>query len=297
MSSQAQPQTQDFWQWYDQAQQQARALGIPTAELDWLLRELAGLDRLSLRLRPSLQHLSSSEFDHLWQRRLQERIPVQYLVGRVSWRDFELRVTPAVLIPRPETELLVDLAAARAHSGETWADLGTGSGAIALGLARLQLGLKLVATDISEVALAIAQENAKRLGSTVEQQVQFYQGNWFEPLSRLNKPLDGMMSNPPYIPAAEVLQLEPEVRQHEPHLALDGGPDGLSAFRQLVQEAPSYLRPGGHWLVEVMADQAASVAQQLAASRCYTDIQTYPDLAGIERFVGAVCCHSRWEAH
>ncbi len=276
-----------FWQWYDQAKVRGSAAGVSISELDWLVRELAGVDRLAVRLQTDVNHPPLPELDQLWQKRLHQRVPIQYLVGRVAWRDFELKVTPAVLIPRPETEQLVDLAAARARPGELWADLGTGSGAIALGLARLQPALTVVATDISAAALAVAQHNAQQLG--LGERLQFSLGSWFEALSSLPRPLDGLVSNPPYIPAAEVLALQPEVAQHEPRLALDGGPDGLACLRHLVEQAPAYLRRGGQWLVEVMAGQAPAVAEALAVTERYAEIEIQADWAGIERFVVAVC--------
>lgn len=289
----------EFWQWYQQARAAATVAQVPIRELEWLLAATAGLDRLAFRLgtfatRPEISlSLPLDRLEQLWQQRLTDRVPVQYLVGRTQWREFSLIVSPAVLIPRPETELIIDLArsarptqAARGpdpHSYEHWADLGTGSGAIALGLATVFPDAIIHAVDCSTAALAIARQNAAAL--SLESQVQFYQGSWLSPLSHLQGQLTGMVSNPPYIPHQIVPTLDPEVARHEPHLALDGGLDGLDCLRLLVNQAPRYLQPGGLWLVEVMAGQAPEVADLLDQNGYYQHIQIHADLAGIDRFV------------
>lgn len=285
-----------LWEWQQQAKQQAIAAGIPPQEVDWLLQEFAGLDRLSLRLETyksqtlSLQVSLEALIDR-WQQRLNDRVPVQYLAGVAPWRQFVLHVTPAVLIPRPETEILIDLAQSAVQSSPVlaaghWADLGTGSGAIALGLADSFPDAQVHAVDFSESALAVAQQNAKRCG--LGDRIRFYHGSWFEPIAPLQGQLSGMVSNPPYIPQGMIADLQPEVARHEPHLALDGGTDGLDAVRHLIKTAPLYLRSGGLWLVELMADQAGAVADLLNAAGSYTDIQIHADLAGIDRFVMAL---------
>lgn len=283
----------ELWQWVNQAAAEARASDIPLAEIDWLLLELAGLDRLALRLEsfkdlPKIElKLSLSELAQLWQRRLQERVPVQYLTGVAHWRHFSLKVTPAVLIPRPETELLIDLAVEAVKSygvnpKSHWVDLGTGSGAIAIGLACALTNARVYAVDCSSEALAVARENAENLG--FGSRVNFYQGLWWEPLAFLKGQVSGMVSNPPYIPSSTVLTLQPEVVRHEPHLALDGGFDGLDCIRHLVETAPDYLESGGVWLVEMMAGQAEAVADMLESHGSYGKVQIFSDLAGIDRF-------------
>lgn len=283
----------ELWQWVNQAKAEARSSDIPLAEIDWLLQELAGLDRLALRLEsfkdlPKIElKLSLSELGQLWQRRLQERVPVQYLTGVAHWRHFSLKVTPAVLIPRPETELLIDLAVEAVKSygvnpKSHWVDLGTGSGAIAIGLAGALTNARVYAVDCSSEALAVARLNAENLG--LGSRVNFYQGLWWEPLAFLKGQVSGMVSNPPYIPSSTVLTLQPEVVQHEPHLALDGGFDGLDCIRHLVETAPDYLESGGVWLVEMMAGQAEAVADMLESHGSYGKVQIFSDLAGIDRF-------------
>ncbi|MHC5734454.1 peptide chain release factor N(5)-glutamine methyltransferase [Nostoc sp.] len=278
-----------LWQWRNAALKAAIATDIPPREVDWLLLEVAGLDRLALRLEyfknwPQIQlQLPLEELEQLWQRRLNERLPVQYIAGVTPWRQFKITVSNAVLIPRPETECLIDLAEGSASdvSGH-WADLGTGSGAIALGLADILPKATIHAVDYSLEALAIAQANADNLG--LADRIRFYQGSWWEPLALLKGQFSGMVSNPPYIPTSTLPTLQPEVVNHEPHLALDGGADGLDCIRHLIEISPSYLRSGGVWLVEMMAGQADAVRELLQNQGSYCKIQIHPDLAGIERF-------------
>jgi release factor glutamine methyltransferase len=278
-----------FSAWYHQAQQEAVQYQVNPEELDWFVLGYLDLDKLSLRLG---QVACSSEqletLQVLWQKRLTERIPVQYLLGKAPWRSFWLAVTPAVLIPRPETELLVDFALdfLRGRLEPQVLDLGTGSGAVVLGIAHELPTAQCTSIDCSPEALAIARRNAHALGCAVN----FLEGDWFSPLETLGiakAHFDAILSNPPYIPSAAVASLELEVRQHEPQLALDGGNDGLSAIRILVEQGWLWLKPGGLWLVELMVGQAPIVIDLLAANGHYTEIQARRDLEGIERFVSA----------
>jgi release factor glutamine methyltransferase len=260
-------------------------------EVDWLLKSVANLDSLTLRLESIDCHqlikisMPLDRLSRLWIDRVEQRKPVQYLVGTTFWRDFELVVSPAVLIPRPETESIIDIAIAASSSLQQqgiWVDLGTGSGAIAIGLAKTLPLAQVFAVDTSDDALDIAKANATRLN--VLDQINFSQGNWWSSLSQLKSQVAGMISNPPYIPSEQVLQLQPEVVNHEPHLALDGGFDGLDAIRLLVNTAPDYLQPGGIWLIEMMAGQGDVVVDLLAQQGSYTDIEIINDLAGFDRF-------------
>ncbi len=279
-----------LWQWRNAALVAAIATDVPPTEIDWLLLEVAGLDRLALRLEsfknwPQIQmQLPLAELDLLWQRRLNERLPVQYIAKATPWRQFKIAVSNAVLIPRPETECLIDLAVADAgNASGHWADLGTGSGAIAIGLADVLPKATIHAVDYSPEALAIAQTNANNLGFA--DRIRFYQGSWWEPLTFLKGKFSGMVSNPPYIPTSTLPSLQPEVVKHEPHLALDGGADGLDCIRHLIEISPSYLQSGGVWLIEMMAGQADTVQGLLENQGSYYNIQIHSDLAGIERFV------------
>lgn len=294
----------ELWEWRRQAKTAARAADVSPEEVDWLLQDIAGLDRLALHLESFKERkkidlrLSLPELDKLWQLRTISRLPVQYIAGATPWRNFSLAVSPAVLIPRPETEILIDLAVEAAQgmvaveqariTNAHWADLGTGSGAIAIGLAAAFPAATIHAVDFSHDALSIARHNAHQQGLT--EQIKFYQGFWFEPLEALKGQLCGMVSNPPYIPSSLIPTLQPEVAFHEPHLALDGGEDGLDCIRYLVETAPNYLQSGGIWLIEMMAGQADTVTELLQRQGSYYQIQIHPDLAGIERFALAYRC-------
>lgn len=282
--------------WYQQAKESAIANRVDPAEVDWLVQTVTELDSLSWRLgtwqnQPQIKsNKSLSELTKLWQQRLQERLPVQYLVETAFWRRFQLKVTPAVLIPRPETELIIDIALENSlisGSNQHWVDLGTGSGAIALGLADVFPEAIIHAVDLSVEALKIAQENANSVNF---HHIQFYQGSWWSPLGSLQDQITGMISNPPYIPSSQIAQLQPEVANHEPRLALDGGEDGLNDIRYLIKTAPEYLVSGGIWLIELMVGQADLVVALLKQQGEYKDIKVFRDLAGIERFVLAYRC-------
>ncbi|MEA5533286.1 peptide chain release factor N(5)-glutamine methyltransferase [Crocosphaera sp. XPORK-15E] len=287
--------------WRNWAKQAAIDADIDPTEVDWLLQEIAQLDAFSLRLNSFLGRsqiplkLPLSELTQLWQRRLKERVPVQYLAGVTPWRNFSLKVSPSVLIPRPETELIIDFALKASQESlnphlvsGNWVDLGTGSGAIAVGLAEIFPEGTIHAVDTSREALAIAQENAANLGFFSK--IDFYHGSWWSPLINLKGKVSGMVSNPPYIPTGMLSQLQPEVRQHEPYLALDGGLDGLESIQYLIETAPDYLVSGGVWLIEMMAGQGEIVAQLLEDSPYYQGVKILPDLAGIERFALAYRC-------
>jgi release factor glutamine methyltransferase len=273
--------------WRQRAIGQAIAAHIDIAEVDYLISAISAMDRLQIRLAEEDVLAPWEEaLEQLWQRRLRERIPVQYLTGFSFWRDLTLKVSSATLIPRPETELLVDLAVAflRNHPNPVLADLGTGTGALAIAIARAVPACTVYAVDLSPDALAIARTNVATYG--LENQVCLLQGAWFSPLPP-DLQLDALVSNPPYIPTAMLGELAAEVRCHEPHLALDGGSDGLQSIQVLIQEAPRFLKPGGFWGIEVMTGQTESVISCLEKTGAYEQISSVNDLAGIARFVTA----------
>jgi len=288
---------QALFQWRQWAIELAKENGVDTGEVDWLLQGLTPLKSLSLRLGTYQNQIdipvkaSLSELTEKWHQRINSRVPVQYLAGETPWRHFSLTVTPDVLIPRPETELIINIAEMLAaqtsitESAGHWADLGTGSGAIALGLAHTFPNATIHAVDISPQSLKIAQCNAKK--NHLAHRITFHQGSWLNPLDHLKGQLTGMLSNPPYIPTKTVTTLQPEVTHHEPHLALDGGPDGLNCLRTLISTSPHYLTPGGLWLTELMAGQASTVASLLKTQGSYTHISIHLDLSGKDRFVSA----------
>ncbi|MEM7065690.1 MAG: peptide chain release factor N(5)-glutamine methyltransferase [Cyanobacteria bacterium P01_B01_bin.77] len=284
--------------WRQAAQAGARQLDVPVYEVDWFLQGVCQLSHSELSL-DLYRHRSKVRLFHSldwltqqWQRRLTERVPVQYLVGETPWRDLMLTVTPDVLIPRPETELMVDIVKdwveqqGEIACPQVWADLGTGSGAIAISIAKAFPQSQVLAVDVSSAALDIARHNAQR---NQAENIQFCQSSWFDTLANWQGQLSGVITNPPYIPSSQVvLGLAPEVTHHEPHQALDGGTDGLDDIRLLIEQAPQFLRPGGLWLTEHMQGQAQTIAALLADANVYQDIQIHKDLADIERFVSAI---------
>lgn len=282
---------QELSQWRQQAIADLQQAQLSPKEVDIFLQAVTDLDTLSLRLQSFRERekiplsYSWSEITKRWQKRLQARVPLQYLLESVVWRNFTLKVSPEVLIPRPETELLIDIVAetVRGEEGGIWVDLGTGSGAIAIGLASILTKAEIYAIDYSQTALAIAKENIINTGFA--DRIILKQGSWWTPLEKWKGQISGMVSNPPYIPSAEILDLQIEVREHEPRLALDGGEDGLTALRYLAATAPDYLRSGGLWLVEMRAGQGEKVAQMLENQGNYRQIQIINDLAGFDRFV------------
>ncbi len=216
-------------------------------------------------------------FGHALQRRA-AGVPLAYLVGEREFHGLVLHVTPAVLVPRPDTEVLVDWALELLAGGAAAAvDLGTGSGAVALAVKHGCAAAGMTATDASADALAVARANASRLGLTVE----FLRGDWWQPLAGRSFGL--ALSNPPYIAAADA-HLAALV--HEPRSALTPGGDGLSALRRIIDGAPQHLLPGAWLLLEHGHDQAAAVRQMLAA-RGLQACQTRHDLAGLPRCSGA----------
>ncbi|NCS13237.1 MAG: peptide chain release factor N(5)-glutamine methyltransferase [Microcystis aeruginosa G13-09] len=282
---------QELSQWRQQAIADLEQAQLSPKEVDIFLQAVTDIDTLSLRLQSFRERekiplsYSWSEITKRWQKRLQSRVPLQYLLESVVWRNFTLKVSPEVLIPRPETELLIDIVGetVRGEEGGIWVDLGTGSGAIAIGLASILTKAEIYAVDYSQTALAIAKENIINTGFA--DRIILKQGSWWTPLEKWKGQISGMLSNPPYIPSAEILDLQIEVREHEPRLALDGGEDGLTALRYLVATAPDYLRSGGLWLVEMRAGQGEKVAQMLENQGNYRQIQIINDLAGFDRFV------------
>lgn len=260
--------------------------GIDTARLDAevLLASVLKRDRVYLYVNFD-QPLEPEEIDAYRDLIVQRgrRVPVAYLIGEKEFYSRTFVVRPGVLIPRPDTEILVEhvvtWAQGRGDGPLEIVDIGTGSGAIAITLA-LELPQATVwATDVSDDALRIAAENVKRLD--VSDRVHLLRGPWFEPLAGRRPHV--VVSNPPYIPSADIPRLAPEIH-HEPRLALDGGSDGLGAYRVLIPQALNVVREGGILAVEVGEGQAGAVAQ-LAERVGWQRIETVKDHAGIDRVV------------
>jgi release factor glutamine methyltransferase len=279
-----------------------QSVDTPRLDAEVLLAHCLGINRAQLYARLSAQASPTDQvaFSQLIKRRAR-REPLAYITGVREFWSLEFCVTPAVLIPRPETELVVEtvlrlLAQATGHRPQATGclpalrpphsafrilDLGTGSGCIAIALAKEWPEAELWAIDISTAALAVAQENASKHG--VAERLHFLQGDVFAPLSKNTVPFDLIVSNPPYIARLDLAALQPEVRDWEPHTALSGGEDGLDFYRRLIEESPSYLRSGGGLVMELGAGQSAEVLRLLRAQRNYIESASVRDYAGHER--------------
>lgn len=217
-------------------------------------------------------------------RRRADAEPVAYLVGHREFFSLDFEVTPDVFIPRPDTETLVVEALERLESmaAPNVLELGTGSGCIAVALAKNHPQISVTAVDVSPAALTVARRNADRNG--VAERVRFLESELFAEVPA-DEQFDAVLSNPPYVPEDEVPELDPQVSRHEPQLALAGGPDGLDVIRRIVPESPGFLRPGGLLLLECSPEQTAAVAELMAAGNLFDGIQTCADLSGAQRVV------------
>jgi release factor glutamine methyltransferase len=265
--------------------------GLPTARPDaeWMLSRVLGVDRFRLYVDACPRPVAAADrdrFQALVERRAAHE-PVQHLLGFEDFHGLRLRVTPDVLVPRPETEALVDwaLALVRRHPRAVVADVGTGSGAIACALAAGHPGVAVVAVDLSPRAAGVAADNAAALG--LAGRVRVVAGDALEPVQAMA--LDLVIANPPYLPTAVIPTLPVEVARYEPALALDGGPDGMALSRRLIRAAGPVLRRGAWLLMEIGEDQAGPLASAMAAEG-FAAIESRRDLRGAERYIGG-----RWE--
>ena len=208
--------------------------------------------------------------------------PLQYIVGFQDFFGRQFRVTPDVLIPRPETELLVEAAIELAGSVSFICDVGTGSGCIAITMSCEVEGTRAVAVDISPAALEVAKLNANTL--SVKDRIRFQLSDCFDSLSVGEYQFDLIVSNPPYVAGETMAGLQREVRDHEPLMALSPGPDGLTVVRRLLVEAPPFLKAGGHMLIEIGFDQGEAV-RRLVDESVWDLLAIRPDLQGIPRIV------------
>ncbi len=278
-------------QWAESHLQQ-KGISEPRSGASVLLAHCLGCTRLDLYLRHD-KPLTAEElgcYKRLLRRRLAHE-PTQYITGHQEFWSLDFIVNPAVLIPRPETELIVEavIRHVRNHpeSGR-WhqlLDVGTGSGVLAVALAKELPHLQITASDASPEALAVARLNSERHG--VQDRVTLVQGDLLTALDPLGS-FDIVVANPPYVPTATWEQLPPEIRDHEPRLALDGGPDGLEVIHRLVYEVPPFLRSGGFLALEVGQGQAESVVQLLEATQAFSSTSIIPDYQHIGRVVTAV---------
>jgi release factor glutamine methyltransferase len=263
---------------------EGKGVDSPRLQTELLLAHVLKIPRLKLYL-DFERLLSGAELDTLRQlvKRRGEREPLQYILGTTSFCGIEITVTPAVLIPRPETELLVEQAwsflASRPSPTAKVLDFGTGSGCIAVAIAHKFPPCEVHAMDASEDALSVARGNAERTGTRIA----FHRG---QAIADLKSPetFDLIVSNPPYIPEAEIGSLQPEVRDHEPRLALSGGTDGLDFYRLIASEARTRLAPGGRIMVELGHDQEQA-AQAVFERESWEVEQIIGDYAGTPRIL------------
>ncbi len=248
-------------------------------------------ESLYTRLKEPLGEEQRHTLERLVQRRVSGE-PIQYIIGRQEFWSIEFKVDRSCLIPRPETEILVEetlsiLSRFPFSEIPMILEIGTGSGAIAIALAKEVKEVLVIATDISREALSLAKENATSLD--LLSKIRFLQANLFDPFSHSKGrgPFSIILSNPPYIARPEIEGLSREVRDFEPILALDGGEDGLDYYRKIISQASHYLRPGGWLLLEVGNTQAESVFRMMEAQGCFQKPQCVKDLSGIERVVKA----------
>ena len=294
----------------EMAMTQGNPLSIRSAAL-WgaqLLRQ-AGLENSQLDAEVLLRHVlevgkeqfyvdgdaaisggQEAEFRELLLRR-SRREPVAYITGHKEFWSLDFVVTPAVLIPRPETELLVEVALEYLKSVTNGSplkvlDVGTGSGAISVCLAKECAAAQIVAVDFSPMALDVARVNARRHG--VADRIRFWPGDLLAPVEPLRETFDLIVSNPPYIRTGELPWLAPEIHRWEPAIALDGGMDGLDVYRRMIEEGHKVLTTGGAMVLEIGADMAPAVAHLFSCCGCYGVASVYQDYAGKDRVIAAL---------
>jgi release factor glutamine methyltransferase len=269
----------------------SHGIDSPRITAEMLLAYLLNLKRIDLYLRydQPLQKSELAEFKTLIKRRV-NREPVAYIVGKKEFWSLELEVNPNVLIPRPDTETLVETALSHLPTADgspepagLVLELGTGSGAIVLALATERPTCRFIATDVSRKAIDTARANALR--HHLESTIQFIVGNWLEPFSSCEPIFDMIVSNPPYIPSGNIRRLQPEVCRFEPLQALDGRSDGLDAIRKILFSAHPLLKPQGVILLEMGFDQKAAVTDLIQSCGHYPRFHFVKDYAGHDRVV------------
>ena len=268
---------------YLQGREQLLAAEVPEAEQNarLLLEYVCKTDRQAMLLAPErvLSAEEETQYREVTAKRAQ-RIPLQHITGSQYFMGLEFAVDKRVLVPRPDTEILVEEVLKDGAIGAKVLDLCTGSGCILLSILKYANSACGIGTDLSEDALAVAQANAGRL----EIPAVFYRGDLFAALPETEKGFDIIVSNPPYIETAEIDTLMPEVREHDPYMALDGGADGLDFYRRIIAEAPAYFAVQGRLYLEIGCTQAQAV-EALMKEHGYTQIRTVKDYAGLDRVV------------
>ncbi len=269
----------------------AAGVHSPYTDAELLAAHVLGVERTRLALVPMLTPVQLAEYRQLVAQRA-ARVPLQHLTGVAAMGEVDLSVGPGVFVPRPETELLFAWALAHLELTERGhrpivVDLCTGSGALALAIAHARPDALVHAVDLDPTALKWARRNAERLAAEGDAPIALYEGDVTAPetLSELNGRVDMVVANPPYIPADAAL--DPEVIDHDPHLALFGGPDGLDVIRPTIGTIARLLRPGGVTAVEHDDSHGSRVADLFDVHDDFLDVDEHPDLAGRPRFVTA----------
>lgn len=268
-----------------------QSAGIEDWKMDawYLMEEMLHVSRTRYLMEPSKE--VSPEEEMLYKKQIARRaehIPLQHLTGHQEFMGLDFQVSEDVLVPRQDTEILVEEALKYVHSGMKLLDMCTGSGCILLSIVKLAAelnGCKEVTgtgVDLSEKALKIAQENRRTLG--MEKTTALLQSDLFE---QVNGTYDMIVSNPPYIASEVITTLSEEVKDHEPVMALDGGTDGLDFYRIIIEKSPAYLAPKGMLFFEIGYDQGASVSQLM--EKDFENIHVIQDLAGLDRVVYGTC--------
>lgn len=262
-------------------------VATPRQDSEWLLAAALGIDRLRLCLEPdrAVSPKAAGGFGGRIERRVAHE-PLQYIMGFEEFRGLRLRTTPLAMIPRPETELLVEWALELERRHGPWGlavDVGTGTGAIACALAAAAPRLCVLAVERSMGALALAAENIR--AHDLGRHIHLVGGDLLEPLAGLAGAVDLVIANPPYIPIGGLQELPGEVRDWEPHEALDGGPDGMAIHRRLIVASPALLRPGG-WLLMEMGERQVEPLRRAMESQGFERIEVRKDLRGAERMIG-----------
>ena len=262
-----------------------KGIESPRLDAEVLLSHILGRERIYLYVHfdEPLEPAELARYREAIKQRVQ-RVPVAYIIGEKEFMGLTFKVTEDTLVPRPDTEILVQAAIERLRArgdAPRFADIGTGTGAICLSVLHFLPKAQADTVDISPAARAIAEENAAAL--EVADRVTFHTGDLLAPLA--GQCYDAILSNPPYIPDGDIAALAPEVRLKEPHTALAGGKDGLDFYRRLANEAPAMLVPGGFTAFEVGIHQAGDVADLLKANPLIGRTEILPDYAGIDRVV------------
>lgn len=259
----------------------------PHLEAEILLAHALKIKRIELYMQHErvLKEEELAAFKQLILRRI-KREPTAYIIGYKPFMSLDLNVTKDVLIPRPETEKLVEesisLVKLTGKDIVHVADIGTGSGAIGVSVAKYCKSAKVYATDISKAAIGVAESNAEKHG--VKERISFYLGDLFSPIPEGIK-FDLILSNPPYIKTSEIKDLQPEISKYEPAGALDGGPDGLDYYRKIISQAPNYLADSGYLLLEAGYGQADNIVEMIKNTGSFRETKKVKDLSGIDRVI------------